>query len=106
MFDDLERLREAEALFRLLAHYAGNVGEDREAWQDRLMALEGVEARALIRLHGELLAYGWIEQNSGLTPMHKPGTVACCYRPTAAGLRAFKLARAGRDTDRDLAEAA
>ena len=52
-----------------------------------------------------VIAYGWIEQNTGVTPLAKPGVVASCYRITPAGLRALRLARCAADTD-ELAEAA
>lgn len=63
MFDDLDRLRDNEVLSALLEHYAGFA--EREAWQDRLMQLDGADRNHLVRLHGELLAFGWIEQNTG-----------------------------------------
>jgi hypothetical protein len=93
MFDELERLRECEALARLLDHYAQAGGNDREAWQDRVMHLEGVDARELVKLHGELIAHDWVEQNTGMTPVLKAGVAACCYRITASGIRAAKWAR-------------
>jgi hypothetical protein len=92
MFDELDRLREATELRTLLAHYAERGKADREAWQDRLNALDGVQPRELVRLHGELLAFGWIEQNTGVTPMPMPkgGAAPACYRVTSAGLRALR----------------
>ena len=103
MFDELERLRDVKELFALLQHYQHAGAEDRQVWQDRLTELEGVESRQLVKLHGELLAYGWLEQNTGLTPppLSPPklggdkggGTAAQCYRITPAGLRALKQAR-------------
>lgn len=103
MFDELNRLHEAEELRRLLAHYAQFGLADREAWQDRLMALEGAEPKELVKLHGELLACGWVEQNTGLTPLGKPGVVAACYRVTSAGLRALRQARSGEETSAEAA---
>ena len=94
MFDELERLRDVKELSALLRHYQ-KVGEaDRQAWQDRLADLEGVEPRQLVKLHGELLAYGWLEQNTGLTPVLRVGAAASCYRITPAGIRALKQVRA------------
>jgi hypothetical protein len=90
MLDDLDRLRETPDLQRLLVHYAEAGGEDRDVWQDRLMGLGGVEARELTRLHGLLLAFGWVEQNTGQTAGVRPGAVPGCYRVTAAGLRALR----------------
>lgn len=93
MFDELERLREGKELFALLRHYQQAGEADRELWQDRLTELEGVEPRQLVKLHGELLAYGWLEQNTGLTPVLRVGAAASCYRITAAGIRALKQIR-------------
>jgi hypothetical protein len=103
MFDDeIQLLRDRPELFHLLAHYARLGAFDREAWQDRLMELDGTQPRDLTRLHGELIAYGWVVQNTGNTPVIKPGMVAACYRITPAGLRAwrqFQLQRAGLDIE-------
>jgi hypothetical protein len=94
VFDELELLRVDEGLRALLNHYAEAGAVDRDAWQDRLMALAGVEARELVRLHGLLIGFGWLEQNTGHTPVVRPGAVPGCYRTTAAGLRALRAARA------------
>ena len=91
MFDEVERLRADPRLLGLLAHYARAGVADREAWQDRVMELDGVETRQLARLHGELIACGWLEQNTGVTGPGKVG--ASCYRSTSAGLKALKRAR-------------
>jgi hypothetical protein len=90
MFDELERLGENEHLFELLAHYARAGANDRETWQDRLMQMEGVRAEDLVKLHGELIACDWVEQNSGAAPSARAGAVPQCYRITPAGLRAFR----------------
>jgi hypothetical protein len=65
------------------------------------MGLEGVEPRDLVRLHGQHLARGWLEQNTGATPVLRPGTVTACYRVTAAGLRALRQARDGDPEEDD-----
>lgn len=99
-------VRKGEGLARLLSHYAELGAADRETWQDRRMGLEGVEPRELVRLHGQLLACGWVEQNTGATPVLRPGVVAACSRVTAAGLRALRQARDGDPGEDDrLAEA-
>jgi hypothetical protein len=90
MFDEMERLHQCQSLRQLLAHYALPGAVDREIWQDRLMEMADVEIKQLTRLHGELIAYGWLEQNTGVTPPGRPGAVAGCYRVTPAGLRAFR----------------
>jgi hypothetical protein len=96
MFDEVQQLRDDAGLFRLLDHYAQAGAADREAWQDRVMHREDVAPEALSRLHGQLLACDWIEQNTGATPLLRRGAVPGCYRITTAGLRALKQARARR----------
>jgi hypothetical protein len=93
MLDELDRLRETRELFDLLWHYQEVSGGDREAWQDRVQEVEGLEGRELVRLHGELLAFGWIEQNTGVTPTPRAGSAPACYRITTAGVRALRQAR-------------
>ena len=83
---------EASALFRLLRHYAEAGVADREAWQDRVMSLDDLGPRELSRLHGELIAAGWVEQNTGVTPVVKRGIAAACYRITSPGLRTYRKA--------------
>jgi len=90
MFDEPQRLRDSRDLYRLLDHYARLAAGDPEAWHDRLMELQGVQSKDLVRLHGELLAHDWIEQNTGILPVLKIGTVPGCYRVTAAGHRALR----------------
>ncbi len=91
MFDDLDRLRGDDALQRLLGHYVEAGAAQAEAWQDRVMEMEGVEPKGLTRLHGELIAFGWVEQNTGQTSAVRPGVAAGCYRATRDGARALKL---------------
>jgi hypothetical protein len=95
MFDEMERLRDVKGLRDLLEHYRRLAAPDRQAWQDRLPQLEGVEPHELVKYHGELLAYGWLEQNTGATPPAARGAAPACYRVTAAGLRALKQLEAG-----------
>lgn len=87
MFDELQRLRENHHLVQMLRHYTS--AEDRETWLDRIMSTEGVEAKELARLHGELIAHGWIEQNTGTIPIAQAGACLKCYRGTTAGRRAL-----------------
>jgi hypothetical protein len=93
MFDEFERLCQTPPLQALLARYAEAGKADRTAWQDRVMEVDGLAGRDLSRLHGELIAYGWVEQNTGATPALKPGVAAACYRVTPAGLRAYREAQ-------------
>ncbi len=96
MFDELERLYIGKHLFRLLAHYAQAGAADREAWQDRLMALDEVTGKELSRLHGELIAQGWIEQNTGVTVVLKLCRLGVLVRGTLDGGTARPEACPGR----------
>jgi len=90
MIDELDLFRNDEALQRLLGHYAEVGVAQPDAWQDRVMHLDGVEPKDLTRLHGQLIAFGWVDQNTGQTPVLKPGVVAYCYRASRDGLRLLK----------------
>jgi hypothetical protein len=54
------------------------------------MQMEGVEPKQLSTLHGELIAFEWIEQNTGQAFSVKEGTLSACYRITLNGLREFR----------------
>ena len=84
MFDFSVRLRENAHLLALLSHYAQAGAEDRTAWQDRLMRVDGVEPQQLTTLHGELIAFDWVEQNTGDARWSPDGALAACYRVTPA----------------------
>jgi hypothetical protein len=89
MLDDSQRLQENPHLLFLLSHYAQQGTEDRSTWRDRLMQMEGVEAKQLSVLHGELIAFDWIEQNTGQATALTDGILANCYRITLNGLREY-----------------
>jgi hypothetical protein len=59
------------------------------------MGLDGVPPQALVRLHGELLAYGWLEMKIGMQSGSPNGMVPRCYGATAVGRRALRDVRAG-----------
>jgi hypothetical protein len=42
--------------------------------------LEGVDRQGLVKLHGIILDYGWIEQNMGSMSVLKLGVIRQCYR--------------------------
>jgi hypothetical protein len=90
MLDDSQRLRENLMLLALLSHYAKLGTEDRATWRDRLLQMERVEPKQLSALHGELIAFGWIEQNTGQANFLKDGTISACYRITLHGLRELR----------------
>ncbi|MFO0844564.1 MAG: hypothetical protein U0797_19565 [Gemmataceae bacterium] len=86
MFDEVERLREAADLHALLTHYADLAAVDRQAWQDRRLRLDGCGRRGRPGCTGELIAHGWIEQNTrraGAAARRGPGLLPC--RGRAAG---------------------
>jgi hypothetical protein len=85
--DDLERLRQDPRAIELLAYYAALGTPDRSVWQKRLGTMEGIDAKELSRLHGELIAFDWIEQNPSRNSA-APGSVqAGVYRITSHGVR-------------------
>ncbi len=106
MRSEMQMLRDDAELLQLLQHYVGNTTEDREAWLDRCMAINGVEAKQLTQMHGLLIAFGWIEQNSDQAASVQPETCSQCYRTTAAGRRALKQFRLADDDADNLAAAA
>jgi hypothetical protein len=93
MFNEMGRLRDSPPLLELLTHYATLAAPDRQVWQDRRMSQDGRSPRELTGLHGELIAYGWLEQNTGETPALRAGELPQSYRVTPAGLRALKQLR-------------
>ena len=84
MLDDLQRLRENPRLVELLDHYADLGKKDRSVWQQRLMEMEGIEPKELSRLHGELIAFDWIDQNTSTT---SGSVLSGLYRITSHGIR-------------------
>lgn len=90
MFDLSVRLRDNPDLLSLLSHYARLGSEDRTVWQDRVMRMDGVAPEGLTTLHGELIAFDGIEQNTGHAALGPDGTLLACYRITQSGLREFR----------------
>ncbi len=86
MIDDHEPLPDPAAL-QLLRHY-----QHGDEWQDRVARMPGVSTKELTRLHGELLAHDWLEQNTGAVCLDRVGVVALCYRVTAAGRELLAVA--------------
>ncbi len=97
MLDDVEYLTEEKSLCRLLGYYVDAGAPDRQVWIDRCGELAGAEGRELARLHGTLLAFGWLEQNTGSVLPDRPG--AQCYRATRAGQRALAQCLADREEE-------
>ncbi len=82
MLDNLDRLRNDAHLLRLLGHYARLGEANPEVWHPRLKVMESEEQIDLVKLHGELIAFDYVDQNTGHTP--------CSYRLTRAGLKALR----------------
>lgn len=91
MSDDIECLAENEPLLQLLQHYADAGAADRTAWQNRVAEMDGQESKDLIKLHGLLIAFGWVDQNTG--------AIGCGYRATSAGFRALRQVVSARSDD-------
>ncbi len=85
MLDDVECLRTNSPLLQLLKHYTDRAQPNPELWQDRVFALKGVESTDLTKLHGDLLANGWIEWAFST---ERP---SACYRVSSEGVRALRL---------------
>lgn len=88
--DELEQLRNHTKLSLLLGHYVNAAAADRDAWLDRCMRFDNVNPPELSRLHGELIAQGWLEQNTGVVAHAGAGICAACYRATSEGRRALQ----------------
>ena len=93
MFDDMQRLRNNPHLLQLLTQYAAH---GKETWTNRLKCLEGVEPSDLVKLHGELIAFSWADQNTGQVP--------CCYRVTPSGLKVIQQVNGGVDDEGEVLE--
>jgi predicted transcriptional regulator len=92
MFDEMNLLRQNQPLQLLLGHYLSAEQAAPEAWQERLMLLADIAADELTKLHGYLLAHGWLAINTQ--------AMAGGYRITPAGSRALRRAQAP-ETDED-----
>jgi hypothetical protein len=100
MIDEIARLEKDRELRQLLGHYVNAGAADREMWLDRRMELAGADAKELARLHGDLLAFGWVEQNTGAVAAGSlPGRCPQSYRTTTAGRRALQRVLAGQEDD-------
>ena len=102
MFDLTARLRENPHLLTLLSHYAALGSEDRMAWRDRVMNLDGLGPEQLTALHGELIAFDGIEQNTGHAGLLPDGTLSACYRVTLTGLKEFRRFHGGEVPEEQL----
>jgi hypothetical protein len=67
---------------QFLTHYAKLGETNPEAWHPLLMVMDSDGRVDLVKLHGELMAFAYVEQNSGQMP--------CSYRLTRAGVKALQ----------------
>jgi hypothetical protein len=71
---------------------------DRE-WHDRVMEIEGASRAELTKLHGLLLANGWIDARVHADAFQTPCAVRDCYKVTPEGSRLLKTCRLYNDAD-------
>jgi len=103
MYNELERLRDNPPLQLLLGNYAEPGVAAPGEWQDRAAQLPGIESRLLSRLHGELIAHGWVEQDTYHPSSPPAQPFRTRYRITEAGLQASKQVLCGQTEDDVLA---
>lgn len=71
----------------LLMRYHRPTPDERAGWLARVMEMDGVNSQELTKLHGELLAQGWIEQNTEASLLPKDAFLESSYRITSSGVR-------------------
>lgn len=90
MLGSIEILCENEALHSLLLTYRQQRKQNPDSeWHDRVMELADTSAQALSKLHGLLLALGWVETRVAREAFETPGKLTACYRITNDGVRAL-----------------
>jgi hypothetical protein len=105
MTGGLELLRDNVPLRRLLAWYREQKQTRPDApWHDRLMQAAGVSADQISKLHGLLLAHGWIETRVDPLSFAEPGRLRECYRVTREGSSILRFLEDSRALDLDLEE--
>ena len=90
-----EALRNDPRLHALLAAYATLKKQKPDAeWHDRIMELTGCSIEQINKLHGLLLAGGWIETRVHGDSFKTAGRLESCYRITPDGNAALRFAGA------------
>lgn len=90
MLSSLETLRDDLPMRSLLTEYRHQHFQKPEVeWHHRVMALPRVEPERMSRLHGYLLASGWIDTRVELTSFSAAGEVLSSYRITREGTTAL-----------------
>lgn len=91
MYGTLEILLENPVLHQLLEEYAEKKLKVPDAdWQDRIMQFGECQSKELSRLHGRLIALGWLETRVAHDVFAVPGRLTHCYRITREGQRALR----------------
>lgn len=85
MLDPSARLRENAHPLAFLSHAARPGAEDRTAWRDRVMRMDGVGREQLTARHGELITPDTVEQNTGHAVALPDGTLSACTGPPRPG---------------------
>jgi hypothetical protein len=96
VINSIESLRADPKLHALLSAYAALKRNRPDAeWHDRVMDLPGCEPTELHRLHGLLLASGWVETRVHGDSFRDAGKLVSCYRLTADGAAILRFAGPG-----------
>lgn len=102
MITSLSEIKSNPKLGRLLLAYAELKKAQPDAeWHDRIMELTDVTSDELNRLHGLLLASGWIETRVHGDSFRQAGRLEACYRLTSDGAAALRLSGAVREIPDD-----
>ena len=96
MLENLDRLRNNPQLLQLFNYCARPGKANLEAWHARSAHLQCDGKIDLVKLHGELIAFDFIEQNTGQLP--------CRYRLNRGGLKAIREIESSSDDEPRTAE--
>lgn len=90
MLSSLEVLRDDVSMRRLLGEYRHRqIQQPESEWHHRVMELVSVDMDRLSRMHGYLIASGWIDVRVERDAFGVDGGVLDSYRITKDGLRAL-----------------
>jgi hypothetical protein len=96
MMTSIESLKADPKLHALLTCYAQLKRKNPDVeWHDRVMELPGCDPAELHRLHGLLLASGWIETRVHGDSFRTAGKLVSCYRVTTDGSAILRFAGPG-----------
>lgn len=92
MITGYEALRDDPRLHGLLLTYSKMKKQKPDAdWHDRIMEMDGVSEEELNKLHGLLLASGWMETRVHGDAFRTAGKLEACYRITPDGNAALRF---------------